>query len=44
MAVSAHLDGLSVVDLHNVEAEAVDPPPRSLEHAGFEVEMVPDVH
>ena len=44
VTVNAHLYGLSVVDLYNVETEAIDPPPRSLEHAGFEVEMVADVH
>lgn len=39
----AHLDGLSVVDLDHVEAEAVDAPPRRLEHTRLQVEMVADV-
>lgn len=39
----SHLDGLSIVDFDNVKAEAVNAAPRSLEHAGLQVEMVADV-
>lgn len=40
----AHLYGLSVVDLHHMKAEAVDSPPRRLEHTRFKIEMIADVH
>lgn len=40
----AHLYGLPVVDLHHVKAETINPPPRCLEHARLQIEMVADVH
>lgn len=42
--ITSHLYGLSVVDLHNVKAETIDPPPRSLENTCFQIKMVPDIY
>lgn len=38
-----HLDGLTVVDLDNMKAEAVNATSRCLEHTRLQVKMVADV-